>query len=163
MVTVLGWSLQCARPLLLYILGASELPWMWSSYPAGEWETWGPHADREAKQSCPPHEWHQQDKERNHPAEPSPVWRRWGKASCCFKPLSFEVVCQQQMITKNWLSEDAIFFPNTRQLLKWKEKMANVFPPQRFQSTGWMVTGQLQRRKHAFYPKFPWSFPSVIF
>lgn len=67
----------------------------------------------------------------------------------------------QQLITKTLVIYNCIFL-NTRQLLKWQENMANASLPQPSWSTGWMVTGHVLRKKHAFYPKFPWFFPMAM-
>lgn len=87
-VTVSGLSLKKARSLLLYTLGTSELPWIWSSYPAGE-ATWrrgylrttcrwrGPAISLTTRDN-------QQDKERNSSAGPSPDWKTVGKSKLLF-------------------------------------------------------------------------------
>lgn len=55
------------------------------------------------------------------------------------KPLRFGVVCHQQSVITTLVGSPQMhfFFLNTRQLLKWKENMTNIFPPHPPQPTGW--------------------------
>lgn len=117
-------------PLLLYALGSLELPCETSSYLAGE-AAWSDHVERPGdhmQRKRPSHpdvsanlptsrsdesEWHQQDEQRDSPAEPSPDWtivtkKKKKKKNCHFKSLCFGVVCQQ-LITKILVIHRCIF------------------------------------------------------
>lgn len=116
-------------PLLLYALRSLELPCETSSYLAGE-AAWSDHVERPGdhmQRKRPSHpdvsanlptsrsdesEWHQQDEQRDSPAEPSPDWtivtKKKKKKNCHFKSLCFGVVCQQ-LITKILVIHRCIF------------------------------------------------------